>query len=944
MTEFPIELPGAPLGGLSSDQMQALFAGPLAGQVQKSLRLGANMPINHLNAVGLWYWGTTPFGDWSGTTQQINEDGDMGSGGPANCPYSTAGAHTIVGAGMVRDRTGSFSSSLTSIGTEKPLASNLSTDPLYAGASFTFAARKMTEKVIAQNASGVVAADVTNDPAITGCDWNAAAGTIQLTGGKTLAGTYTFTGDDWCIVRGVAPVGTVKGRPGWYTIIGFNGTGLITLGEEAIGVVHESDVAAGVDILILQSAQARAITAGIYIDSISVSATSGRTDSFVSDGDTFTVNGRVYTFKTTLTGAADEILIPWPPADDSGGWGSGQRNTFLRAIADALRLNTQVEVVEATDAITTTFTFRAATRTQFQVSISLASGLGLSLGGYESAPGLFECSRGKIAAITGGVPVVSTDDVVRIVQVASAGAAWKPYEQKYARVDAGDGAAVLWVHDDDILVLDAGEEILQAVQYLRYPFVERDVVLDATAGANDAPIVAAGSPKTFSLEAQVAVNDTLTITGGTAGNADRVARTWTFVSGAPSTFQIQIGATVADTCANIAARINSQFGAYLVAVGGATTVQITKGGSAFADSTYSISKSSKSIDLNNSTATNTLRYDSRLSSAGWTDPRVKRGDLYLVWVNQPLPVGFPEQIQSTNPEAVPTLSARNSEACLWPYGTPNRCERASYPGTYPNVFAAPEDSQMHSGWCGTFRLPRELFLHGDKVVLSMVADLQAFGTPMLLEVLIIPDFDPETDWLRSGEFANGQRLLEANGKAMWFQSPMIIDVERNLGCQLTLQGQAGSVQTIGLLETGDNYSQQWTCTFDLYGNDTQQPFSGTGGGGNLQARGFPATVGPAAHITTPDVEDFAKIDYAFTVLVAAVHPSQKNMPGYHGHHAGEPFSTRSGNGGVRFTYRGQSSNFDADTRGQNQSVPQLPYGGSLRIAAFNVVHTAGGSY
>lgn len=943
MTSYPIELPGAPLSGLSSDQMQALFAGPLAGQVQKSLRLGANMPVNHMNAVGLWYWGTTPFGDWSGTTQQINEDGDMGSGGPADCPYSTAGAHTVVGAGMVRERTGSFSSSLTSLGLEKPLAANLSTDPLYAGAAFTLAARKMTEKVIGQNASGLVAADVTNDPVITGCDWDAAAGTITLTGGKTLAGTYTFTGDDWCIVRGVAPVGTVKGRPGWYPIDAFNGTTQITLGADSIGVVHASNVAAGVDILIVQSAQARALTAGTYIDTVSISGTSGRTDSFVSNNDTLTVNGRVYTFKTTLTGAADEIAIP-APTDDSGGWTAAQRNTFLRAIADALRLNTQVEVLEASDAITSLFSFRAATRTQFQVTMSLATGLGIALGGYESAPGFFECSRGKLSTITGGVPVVSTDDVVRFVQVASVGVVWKPWEQRYARVDAGDGAAVLWVHDDDLLTLDSGEEIVKAVQYLRYPFVQRDVVLDATAGANDSPVVAAGSPKTFSLEAQVAVNDTLTITGGTNGNVDRVSRTWTFVAVATLSTHIAIGATVADTCTNIAARINAQFGAYLVAVGGATTVQITKGGSAFADSTYTISKSSKSIDLGNGTALNTLRYASQLSTAGWTDPRFKRGDLYLVWAKTPLPVGFPVQVQSTNPEAVPTLSARNTEACMWPYGTPNRAERAAYPGTYPNVFAAPEDSQMNSAWIGTFRLPRELFLHGDKVALSMVADLQAFGTPMLIEVLVIPDFDPEQDWLRGGEIPNGQRLLEANGKAMWFQSPTIIDVDRNAGCQITLQGQAGSVQTIGLQETGDNYSQQWTCTFDLYGNDTEQPFSGTGGGANSQARGFPRTIGPAAHITTPDVEDFAKIDYAFTVLVAAVHPAQKNMPGYHGHHAGEPYSTRSGNGGVRFTFRGQGSNVEADSRGQNQIVPLLPYGGSFRVAAFNVVHTPGGSY
>lgn len=943
MTNYPIELPGAPLSGLSADQSRALFAAAFLAQVQKAPRLGANTPMNHLNAVGLWYWGTTPFGDWSGTTQQINEDGDMGSGGPALCPYSTAGAHTIVGAGMVRDRTGSSGSSLTSLGLEKPLAQNLSTYADYAGASWVIAARKMTERVVGQSPAGLVAADVSNDPPITGCDWEAATGKLTLTGGKSLAGVFTFTGDDWCYVRGVAPVSGVKGRPGWYRVESTNGTDEITLTPDAIGVVHESDVAGGVDILLIQSAQARAISSATYVDTVSISGTAGRTDSFVSNLDTFTVGGRPYTF---VTGApvGDQIAIP-APTDDSGGWTAAQRNTILRAIADALRLNSSVQVLEENDAITSTFSFRAATRTQIQVSMSLATGLGLSLGGYESAPGVFEASRGKFIAITGGTAVVSDDDTLQITNKASVGDLALT-EQTFIRVDAGDGAAALWAFEDEVsfLALDSGE-VVKATQYLRYSWVLRDVVTDAVTGANDTPVVSAGVPKAITLEANLVVGDTFGIVGGTAGNADRIQRTWTMVAGAPGLVtELQLGATLADTCTAIAARINAQFGAYIVAVAGATTVTFTKGGGAFADTVYTLSKVARNLNLGNGTALNTLRYDSNLSGSGWTDPRFKRGDLYLVWVEQPLPVGFPTQIQSTNPEAVPTLSARNSKACLWPLGTPGRAERAAYPGTYPNVFAAPEDSQMHSAWWGTFRLPREMFLHGDKVQLSMVADVQAFGTPFLLEVLVIPDFDPETDWFRASDVTNGQRLLEANGKAMWFQSPTVIDVDSNVGCQITLGGQAGSVQTIGVGETGDNYSQQWTCTFDLYGNDTVAKYSGTGGGANLQARGFPHTIGPAAHITTPDVEAFATEDYAFTVFVTAIHPSQKNQPGYHGYHAGEPFSCKTGNGGVRFTYRGQGSNVEADSRGQNQTCPLLPYGGSFRVAAFNCVHTPGGSY
>mgnify|MGYP000034089133 FL=1 len=102
----PIILAAHSISGLSAEQMQALFRVPFIGHVNKVPRLGAAAPVNIFNGVGLWYWGTTPFGDWSGTSQEIDDDATPGSGGPALCPYPTGGANTILHAGVFAEVTG----------------------------------------------------------------------------------------------------------------------------------------------------------------------------------------------------------------------------------------------------------------------------------------------------------------------------------------------------------------------------------------------------------------------------------------------------------------------------------------------------------------------------------------------------------------------------------------------------------------------------------------------------------------------------------------------------------------------------------------------------------------------------------------------------------------------------------------------------------------------
>jgi hypothetical protein len=206
---------------------------------------------------------------------------------------------------------------------------------------------------------------------------------------------------------------------------------------------------------------------------------------------------------------------------------------------------------------------------------------------------------------------------------------------------------------------------------------------------------------------------------------------------------------------------------------------------------------------------------------------------------------------------------------------------------------------------------------------------------------VIPGFDPEVDWHRDGkvEGGNRNRLLGSNGKAMWFHSPIVRDCDRPMGAKITLRGQAGMVQTIGINESGDNYSQQWTCTFELYNSSFGESVGGKGGGSNANAQGFPHTVGPVAHICLTDIENFEGLEYPVTLLFKTEHGALHGMPGFHGLYAQEPFSCTTGNGGTLFHLNGQTTAFDVNTDGQ--VVAPLPYGGTWRAAAVTVRHTGG---
>ena len=925
----PILVAAHTISGLSAEQMQALYRVPFIGHVNKVPRLGAAAPVNIFNGVGLWYWGTTPFGDWSGTLQEIDDDATAGSGGPALCPYPTGGANTILHAGVFAEVTGHDGTTSTRFHMEVGGDDNLSTASPYKDWDYKVALRKKTKSVIGwdTNASvgSKVAADIVGDPAIASCAWEATTGIITAPASEDFD-AFEFTGDDWCIVTSVDTVSGVKGRPGWYRIDAAD-SGTITLTEDAIGIVHESDT--NISILIVQSAQAKYVTNLDYIDVVEISATAGRTSSLVSDGDTLEVGSVTYTFKNTPAVATD-IAIP-APSHASGGWTTAQRNTMIDNIVAKLRTHPEVDVIDDDANITDRFSIRAKTRAEYAVTLTLATYTGVAVSGSA-------VSFGKLYSAAGDFATLASDDDTVEIKVGGLDSG------SYAGIESGT-ANILWIRDTDLEAFSDTSGI-EVVQFLRWPFVERDVVLDATTGAYDSATVVSGRTETLTLTAQPSVGDTLNILGGTATNADRISQTYTFVSGAPGAGQIQIGASTTDTATNIASVIDTAHGGagpnnFLNAVASTNTVVFSFGSNAFSTTSYTLTKSGKGFSFGMATSAARIAYSSALSGNGWTDPVIKRGDLYLVWA-VPDTVTEYDQHMTTNPESVPTLSAASTLASWWPYGTAGQCERTSYKGNYANVHASVPNSQRCTAWSGICTVPRELFLHGDKLGITMLLDCQSKGTPYLIEVLLIPNFDPELDWIRNGNVANGERLLYGNGKAMWFQSPIILEGESNCGLNIRLSGQAGSVQTVGLAEQGDNYSQQWVCSFDVYGNSIEETYSGTGGGANAQARGFPATVGPAAHITYPTQEDWAKLAHSWTILVATVHPAMKNRPGFHGYYGGEPYSTRTGNGGSLFTYRGQTSR--TITTANQQTYPPLPYGGTFRVAGLNVIHTTGGSY
>lgn len=799
MTPQPTELPDSSVPGMSSAQASAIYKSPFTDGVHRVPKLGAGIPRTLLNGVGLWYWGSTPFGDWSGTSQEINEAGDPGSGGPALCPYPMGGDHTIVAAGHIYSKTGATGMSTTSAVLDRGFPKNISSVAPYNAWTYTVAIRKITQAVIGWNSGASsgskIAANVATDPVIPGCDFTAA--TLADPYPKITAPSgedwdaYTFTGDDWIVVQRVAPIGTVLGHPGWYRIKAKNSSTELELTGDA-SFIYDADTT--VDVYLLQSAQAKYVTGVEYFDTVQLTLAGGT--SFPADLDTLTVNGRVYTFKTSPS-ATDDILRAIPA--DGVTLTTAERNAFRTRISDALGTNPEVEVVSSSGA---NINFRSATRDRYSVSES-ATGLTLSAA---------EISRGELFKSSGFDTLVSTDDTVEILSGGSANL------NTYCKIQEGT-ANSLWVDDFDVANVGAAD--INVIQFKRFAFVERPVVV-------------------------ASCTQTKVVWTGTLG-----------------------------------------------------------------------------------------------TSHGWNDDTPKRGDILLVWADT-VDSGT-TQLMTTNPESTPTFTQRNNTWAAWPYGSPVPSSVVPHPANYGNVPSSDYDSQINSGYHGNFIIPAECFVAGDKLEITTLSDFSCTGTPMILEALLIFGFDPEADWVKDGTVENAARLLESNQRMYFFQSAPFFS-SGNHGLKITMNGQAGSVQTIGQNETGDNYSQQWTCTFEIYGDPNDSLQSGSNGGGaNRPMPGFPQTVGPVAHICLTNVEAFQSENYPVTILYKTEHPSMRHKAGYHGHYAMEPFSCTTGCGGNLLTYYGVGTRAPT-ANSDGQFVAELPYGGAWRVAAVSVTWTPGGSH
>lgn len=803
MTEYPVELPNSPVSGLSADQSAAVFRAPFAVDAASGVhRLGSGYVRNLMTAVGLWYTGSTAFGDWSGTTQTINEDGDPGSGGPAGCPFSTTGDNTVMHAGKIRHKTGNAAFSTTSIPTDRDFRVNIATDPTQSLWTFKVALRKMTDAVIGWNSGGSVgskiAAGVTNDPVIPDCTFTArtpsAQGIIIGAPSGEDFDAYTFTGDDWCAVQKVDPVSGVRGVPGWYRIKGKPAADEIELTADA-HVIHTQDTL--VDILILQSAQAKYHAAATYYDFNKFTL-----NDLPVDGDTTTIGSVVHTFRTSPSAATDVQI------------GADIEET-VGNLAAAWEDHPLVSVEDSDDV---SVTVRARTAAIYACSKSFAT----PSEGVWSYSYVAQNAMRKSGAMDA---LASEDDTLE--RLASA-----PHEGRFYKIVGRTADALFFADEadsfntDTVSFTDFPGSSHNVVHWKRYPFVIKDVDLS---------------------------------------NSSKSKVGWTGTLG---------------------------------------------------------------------------------TSHGWNNDTPKRGDLYLVWTVTTDSTNL--QSQTTNPEAVPTLTERNTQVSLWPYWTPGSCRRCSYPGTYPSQLACDEGSQMHTGWFGTFLLPRESFLVGDRLRIKTVSDLQMWGTPCIVEVLIMPGFDPAVDFDKtSGALHSSRGLFNGLDKGIWIQSPPIVDCDNNMGFTIELDGQAGFIQTLGgINESGSNASQQWTATFTA-GANTTDPYrtlvGGTGGGANTPATGFPATVGPVAHIAFTDVENMTGLAYPVTVLIKVEHPSMRNRPGYHGYFAQEPFSCTTGNGGHLIHYGGQNLEpiGAATLNADGQFITDLPYGGVMRIATMTVEYVPG---
>lgn len=315
-----------------------------------------------------------------------------------------------------------------------------------------------------------------------------------------------------------------------------------------------------------------------------------------------------------------------------------------------------------------------------------------------------------------------------------------------------------------------------------------------------------------------------------------------------------------------------------------------------------------------------------VTSAFTNTPRV--GDLYYIYVDtidgdDATDLAAPEN----DPEGSPTASAASTPFCCWPFNTFSTQVRMSLQGHqgFCTVPAARSNTQMNHAWWGMWTMPKETFVYGDRLKIDIHGGYDYNNTPFIFEILLIPNFDPEADWIKTYDVDSELRFSD---KVIWFQTdPLYHTALASRDFSLSLVGHAGGF-TRGA-GSAAQYIQSWDLTMDFSpGDPTTDPYTAP----TQQRRSFLRT------FSASDV-NLHSTDTRWTILIKTEHPSMKGKPGYHGYYFGEPFSATTGNGGGVWLHH--TGAVAAASSGVTVKLPLAP---RTRFTDFTVTYFPNGSY
>jgi len=321
-----------------------------------------------------------------------------------------------------------------------------------------------------------------------------------------------------------------------------------------------------------------------------------------------------------------------------------------------------------------------------------------------------------------------------------------------------------------------------------------------------------------------------------------------------------------------------------------------------------------------------------LSSALATAP--KFGDLYYLYITHvynDTAAAF-EVVDTVNttptndPENVPTESASGTKFCPWPYNTPGPQIRASLQGhaglcSYP---FSRDKTQMHFAWWGNFTLPKESFIYGDKIEIDLSGSVTYSNTPFIFEVLLIPNFDPETFFNKAHNTANAGFASQINQSIphVWMQT-QAISSSGSREVTFKIIGQSMGYTRAAGPASATQYSQLWEMNFAANSGSTAQYTGDVVSAKRSMRVNF-----------SQNAINMHESDTRWTVLVKTEHPYMTGKPGSHGYYFGEPFSATTGNGGGTWLHHSNTT----------PSVSYAPVAPRTVFQSFSVKHYPAGSY